>query len=143
MSNNFRVYQAVIEAWKAKDIETVLSHMTEDIVWHYVAAASPPAYGHAGARKFMERFSGEIGEVRWRVFDYAEAGDRLFVEGVDDFTTNEGARVALPYAGVLDFRDGKICGWRDYCDTTVSAAQRAGSAPSAQVEKLIDRPAVN
>ena len=143
MSNHLRIYQAVIEAWKARDIEAVLSHMSDDIVWHYAAAIEPPVHGHAGARKFMERFGARIAEVRWRVFDYAENGDRLFVEGVDEFDTKDGARVATPYAGVLEFRGDKICAWRDYCDAGVSAAMAAGGAASAQVEQLISRPAVN
>jgi len=143
MSNHLRTYLAVIEAWKAKDIEAVLSHMNDDIVWHYAAAISPPALGHAGARRFMEKFGARIAEVRWRVFDHAENGDRLFVEGVDEFFTKDGARVATPYAGVIEFRGDKICGWRDYCDAAVSAAMAAGGAASAQVEQLISRPAVN
>lgn len=143
MSKHFAIYDAIIQAWKRKDIDAVLSHMTDDIVWHYAAAISPPAYGHAGARKFMETFGAKVGEVRWRVFGYAESGDRMFVEGVDEYITTTGARVATPYAGVLDFRGDKICGWRDYCDAGVSAAMQAGGPLPAQVELLIDRPAVS
>jgi limonene-1,2-epoxide hydrolase len=142
MSKNFSTYLSVIEAWKQKDIDKVLSYMTDDIVWHYLAAVQPPVHGHAGARKFMERFGSELGEVRWRVFHYAEDGDRLFVEGVDEFDTKAGARVATPYAGVLEFRGDKICGWRDYCDSGVAGAMRAGGAASSQVEELVGRPAV-
>ena len=143
MPSRFAVYQSIIQAWKRKDIDTVLSHMTDDIVWHYAAAISPPVLGHAGARKFMETFGGKIAEVRWRVFDYAESGDRLFVEGVDEYFTKEGVRVATPYAGVLDFRGDKISGWRDYFDAGVSAAMQAGGPASAEVEQLIARPAVS
>jgi ketosteroid isomerase-like protein len=143
MSKNFRIYLSVIEAWKRKDIEAVLSHLTDDIVWHYAAAIAPPAIGHAGARKFMERFGARITEIRWRVFDYAESGDTLFVEGVDEFFTKDGARVATPYAGVLEFRGDRIRAWRDYCDAGVSAAMQAGGAASAHVEQLIAREAVS
>jgi limonene-1,2-epoxide hydrolase len=143
MSKNIRIYLSVIEAWKRKDIEAVLSHLTDDIVWHYAAAIAPPAIGHAGARRFMEKFGARIAEIRWRVFDYAESGDTLFVEGVDEFFTKDGARVATPYAGVLEFRGDKIRGWRDYCDAGVSAAMQAGGAASAHVEQLIAREAVS
>jgi limonene-1,2-epoxide hydrolase len=143
MTSRFQVYQSVIAAWKKKDIDGVLSHMSDDIVWHYAAAISPPVLGHAGARKFMETFGARIGEVRWRVFDYAESGDRLFVEGVDEFFTTDGKRVATPYAGVLDFRGDLICGWRDYFDSGVAAGMQAGGAASPEVESLIARPAVS
>jgi len=143
MTGRFAIYQSVIRAWKAKDIDAVLGHMSDDIVWHYAAAISPPLVGKGPARQFMEEFAGRIGEVRWRVFDYAESGDRLFVEGVDEYITKSGARVATPYAGVLDFRGDLICGWRDYFDAAGPAAMQAGGKAPAQVEQLIGRPAVS
>jgi len=143
MTGRFAIYQSVIQAWKAKDIDAVLGHMSDDIVWHYAAAISPPLVGKGPARSFMEEFAGRIGEVRWRVFDYAESGDRLFVEGVDEYITKDGVRVATPYAGVLDFRGDLICGWRDYFDAAGPAAMQAGGKAPEQVEQLIARPAVS
>jgi ketosteroid isomerase-like protein len=142
VSRNFATYKAIIAAWKAKDVEGVLALMHDDIVWHFAVAAEPPVVGKAGARKFTQRFGASMAEVRWRVFDYAESGDRLFVEGVDEFTTTDGKRVAAPYAGVLEFRDGLVIGWRDYVDVGVMAAQQAGAPISKQVAALIDRPAI-
>lgn len=143
MSGRFAVYQSVIRAWKAKDIDAVLAHMSDDIVWHYAAAISPPLVGKGPAREFMESFAGGIREVRWRVFDFAESGDRLFVEGVDEYIATDGARIATPYAGVLDFRGNLICGWRDYFDAAGPAGMKAGGKASPQVEQLIARPAVS
>ena len=143
MTDRFAIYQSVIRAWKAKDIEGVLAHMSDDIVWHYAAAISPPLIGKGPARQFMQDFAARIGEVRWRVFDYAQSGDRLFVEGVDEYIATNGARIATPYAGVLDFRGNLICGWRDYFDAAGPAAMQAGAKALPQVELLIARPAVN
>lgn len=134
-------FQAVIDAWKRKDVEAVFAAMTDDIVWHYAAAIAPPARGKAEARKFVEGFGANIGEVRWRIFDHAETADRLFVEGVDEYTTKDGKQIAAPYAGVIEFRGDKICGWRDYVDRGVIEAQKAGGGWSAQVKELIGRPA--
>ena len=142
MSRNLETYQAIIQAWKDKDIDAVLARMHDDIVWHFAAAAEPPVVGKAGARKFLQRFRASMGEVRWRVFDYAESGERLFVEGVDEYVTTDGRVVAAPYAGVLEFRDGLVIGWRDYVDVGVMAAQQAGQPISKQVASLIDRPPI-
>jgi limonene-1,2-epoxide hydrolase len=130
----------VIEAWEAKDVDRVLSHMDEDIVWHYAAAALPPVRGKAAAAKLLSRFQADMHDIRWRVFAHAESGDRLFVEGVDDYRDSDGKRIATPYAGVLEFRGDRIVGWRDYVDTGVIARQREGEVLSAQVLALIDRP---
>ena len=133
-------FQAVIDGWKRKDIDFVLSQLTEDVVWHYAAAIAPPAVGKPAALAFITAFGASIGEVRWRIFHHAEAGDRLFVEGVDEYTTTSGVVVAAPYAGVIEFRGDKISGWRDYVDRGVIDAQKAGGGWSPQVRQLISRP---
>ena len=140
MRSLYGILGQVIEAWQAKDIERVMSHMADDIVWHYAAPALPPVRGKAAARKLLERFQADMHGIQWRIFTHAEAGDRLFIEGVDDYRTTEGHRVAAPYAGVLEFRGDLITGWRDYVDLDVINQQKAGEALSAQVEGLIDRP---
>ncbi|MDP3852293.1 nuclear transport factor 2 family protein [Phenylobacterium sp.] len=140
MGRCYGILRQVIEAWQAKDIDRVLSFMAEDIVWHYAAAAAPPVRGKASARKLLERFQADMHGIQWRIFAHAETGDRLFVEGVDDYRTTEGHRVATPYAGVLDFRGDLIVGWRDYVDLGVAAQQKAGEPLSRQVDELLDRP---
>lgn len=140
MGRCYAILRQVIEAWQAKDIDGVLSHMADDIVWHYAAPALPPVRGKAGARKLLERFHGDMHAIQWRIFAHAEAGDRLFIEGVDDYRTSDGNRVAAPYAGVLEFRGDLIVGWRDYVDLGVMAQQKAGEPLSTQVESLLDRP---
>jgi len=140
MGRRYALLLQVIEAWQAKDVDAVLAHMHDDIVWHYAAAALPPVRGKPAARKLLERFQTDMHAIRWRIFAHAEVGDRLFLEGVDDYTTTDGKRVAAPYAGVLDFRDDLIIGWRDYVDLGVIASQKAGDGLSKQVLALLDRP---
>ena len=140
MGRCYDILCKVIEAWQAKDIERVLAHMDDDIVWHYAAAAMPPVRGKAAARKLLNRFHGDMHGIQWRIFAHAEAGDRLFIEGVDDYRTTDGHRVAAPYAGVLEFRGDLVTGWRDYVDLGVVAQQKAGEPLTAQVEGLLDRP---
>ncbi|MBW8811938.1 MAG: nuclear transport factor 2 family protein [Caulobacterales bacterium] len=140
MARHFETLSKLIAAWRGRDVETVLSFMTDDVVWHYAVAAMPPVRGKAAARKLLQRFLADMHEVNWRIFAHAETGERLFVEGVDEYRTPDGRTVATPYAGVLDFRDGLICGWRDYVDLGVAAAQKAGEPLTKQVVELLDRP---
>ena len=142
MAAKIDIYLAIIADWKRKDIEAVLSHMSDDIVWHFAAAAEPPLRGKASARKFLTRFGADIAEVRWRVFHHAESGNRLFVEGVDELVAPDGTVTAAPYAGVLEFDGDLVTGWRDYVDVGVMAAQRRGEPLSAQVRELMDKPAI-
>ena len=136
---HFRTLQTLITAWKARDIDAVLALLTDDVVWHYAAAAMPPVRGKATTRKLLTRFLADMHDVNWRIFCHAETADRLFVEGVDEFRNPDGYVIATPYAGVMDFRDGLICGWRDYVDLGTTTAQQAGAPRSRQVEELLDR----
>ena len=99
----------------------------------------PPVRGKATAAKLLGRFTADMHDIQWRIFAHAETGDRLFVEGVDEYTSADGKRIAAPYAGVLEFKDGLIIGWRDYVDIGVIAAQKAGEPITAQVEALLAR----
>lgn len=137
----FEQFQAVIDLWKAKDVEGVMDALTDDVEWHYAAAIAPPARGKDEARAFVARFGRDIGEVRWRIFHHAETADRLFVEGVDEYTTTAGVDVAAPYAGVIEFRGDRISGWRDYVDRGTIEAMKAGGGYLPHVRELIERPA--
>ncbi len=138
-SRKLAVMKALIAAWSQGDVQGALNCMTDDIVWHYAAGVAPPLKGKARAGKFLETFKSQITAVDWRIFDFAENGDRLFVEGVDEHRTLSGAVIATPYAGVLEFRGDQICAWRDYVDVGVMEAQRGGAPASPWVTDLISR----
>jgi len=140
MDRLYNRLKQMIAVWQAKDIEGVLSFLHEDLVWHYAAGPMPPVRGKAMAAKLLGRFTADMHDIQWRIFAHAESGDRLFVEGVDEYTSADGRRIAAPYAGVLEFKDDLIIGWRDYVDIGVIAQQKAGEPITAQVETLLARP---
>lgn len=135
---HFETVKAVITGWRRGDLKSVLDLCADDIVWHS-HVGSPPIVGKLAMQKFMETLAGQMREVRWRIFDYAEAGDAAFSEGVDDFLTPDGRRVALPYAGILRFRDGKIIEWRDYFDRGLFDRLKAGEEPPPHIAALAAR----
>ncbi len=143
MSRKLAILQSLIARWSDGDIDGVLEHLSEDIVWHYAAGAAPPLRGKTKARRFMENYKAQINRVRWRLFDFAEAGNRLFVEGVDEVHQADGMILVGPYAGVLDFDGDLIAGWRDYVDTALLDAQRNGGVTPDWVTALADRTALS
>jgi hypothetical protein len=140
---HIQILLGLINAWKAKDIDGVLAFMHDDIVWHYAAVIAPPLKGKAKARKLLEGMAPQLRDVTWRIFDHAEKGDRLFVEGVDEYVSAEGRLVSAPYAGVVEFRDGKIIGLREYFDMGAVNAQKAGEPMKEHVRAMIAREAVS
>ena len=140
MSRLYPVLLAVIEAWHHQDIEGVLAHVTDDIVWRNSSGFAPAIRGKAAMRTALTGMAPIIKTNKWRIFDYAENGDRLFMEGVDEFWLQGGQHVAIPYAGSLEFRGPLIREWREYFDGRLSAAGKAGEPVSAEVLEMIARP---
>ena len=117
MSRKTEILQSIIDVWcRDQDIDAVLTHLSDDLVWHYSAISQPPKHGKAGAREFLEAYKAKVRNPHWRIFRIAETEDALFVEGVDAFDTADGHHAVVPYMGILEFDGDLITGWRDYFD---------------------------
>ncbi len=95
-------------AWKHNDNEDVLRHVHDDIVWNNSGGFRTPLRGKAEMRRSLTQMAHGIEDTEWRLFDYAEIGNTVWMEGVDEFIGKNGTRKAIPYAGVLEFRDDLI-----------------------------------
>lgn len=140
MSRLYPVLQAIIGAWHKQDIEGVLAQVTDDIVWRNTSGFAPAIRGKAAMRTALQAMAPVIQTNKWRIFDYAESQDRLFMEGVDEFWLKTGEHVAIPYAGVLEFRGLLVHEWREYYDGRISAAMKAGAPMTDEVKAMINRP---
>jgi limonene-1,2-epoxide hydrolase len=141
MATKQEVLQDIVKTWSERqDIDAVLAHLTEDVVWHYAAVAQPPKLGHAGAREFLAAHKLRIRRPRWRFFHVAEAGNTLLVEGAEEFDTAEGGHVAIPYMGIFEFEGERIKAWRDYFSPQAVDEGELGIALPDHVAALLDRP---
>lgn len=145
MPRLYPVLETIIAAWKAQDVEGVLACVTDDIVWRNSSGYAPAIKGKAAMRAALTNMKAAIkpGSNTWRIFDYAESADRLFMEGVDEFDLVTGQHVAIPYAGSLQFRGALVSEWREYFDGRISADMKAGKPMSAEVKEMLDRPLAN
>ena len=135
------IVEEVILAWRRGDIEAALSHVADDVVWHS-HVGSPPLLGKAAMRELMKTLAGSMRDVRWRVVSHAESGDSFFAEGVEEFVTPAGHRVALPYMGIMVFRGRLIAEWRDYFDRALYDRMKSGEATPDYIAALAARPGV-
>ena len=131
------VVEAIIDAWKNKDIDGVLAQLCDDVEYHYLVGERP-LIGKDWVRKFLERFGGHIGETNnWRILRSAETDNALLLEGVDDYLTTEGKRICYPYMGAFEFRDGLVSHWRDYADPGLIARVKSGEELPDWLEALV------
>jgi limonene-1,2-epoxide hydrolase len=140
MSRLYPVLQGIISAWHNQDVEGVLVHVTDDIVWRNSSGFAPAIRGKAAMRAALQSMAPVIKTNKWRIFDHAESGDRLFMEGVDEFWLKTGEHVAIPYAGSLEFRGVLVHEWREYFDGRISAAMKAGAPMTDEIKEMISRP---
>lgn len=127
-STQLATVEALIAAWKCKDVQGVLDLLCEDVEYHFLVGERP-LVGKEWVARFLDRFKEHIGDTNdWRIARHAEAGNLLLIEGIDDFVDAEGTHIRYPYMGAFEFRDGLIHRWRDYADRTLIADQRAGKA---------------
>ena len=114
MSEKMAILEAVMQANRDKDQDKFLSYLTDDVEYHY-HVSTRPLIGKEWVEKFLNKYDEICADVLWRVDRHAESDDCLFVEGYEEYTDlRTGERVAHPYMGIMEFRDGKIAKWRDY-----------------------------
>lgn len=141
MPGHIDTLRAVIAAWERLDVEGVLAHLHDEIIWNNSGGIRRPVEGKEAMRKALLAMKGNIAESRWRLFDWAEKGDVVWMEGVDEFLRKDGILIVVPYAGVLEFEGPVIRRWREYFDGRLQEKMLAGEGVPATVEAMLDRPA--
>lgn len=114
MSDKMATIKGLMQANIDGDKETFLDYLTDDIEYHY-HVGSRPLIGKEWVRKFLNKYDEICADPEWRIDRWAETDDCLFVEGYEEYTDlRTGDRIAHPYMGIFEFRDGRIARWRDY-----------------------------
>lgn len=141
-SDMLKILKAIIAGWHNHDVEAVLAHVTDDIVWRNSSGYRPAVRGKAAMRAVLQTMAPVIETSAWRTFDFAESHDRIFVEGVDEFWTKSGNHIVIPYAGVFVFRGKLVSEWREYFDGRISAEMKDGAPLTDELKEMISRPAI-
>ena len=114
MGKLFDTFEELRQATLRQDDEAFLSFLTEDVEYHY-HMTSRPLIGKEWVTKFLNKYREIATDLTWRIDRYAEKDNLLFVEGYEEYLdTRTNEKIAHPYMGIVEFRDGKIAKWRDY-----------------------------
>ena len=104
----------LIDCWRRRSVEEFLDCFTDDLeyYWHL---GSPPLKGKAKMRKFLANYGGAYDQRRWEIFNWAENGDVLLVEGVEELWDNKYQRLITNlFMQAIEFRGDKVAKLRDY-----------------------------
>ena len=110
---NRAVVKSLADAWAALDIEAIMGHFTDDIVYHNIPME--PAEGHEAVRSVIEGFLGMADSIVFDTLNEVSEGDLVLNERVDTFVIG-GNETPIKVMGVFELSDGKISRWRDYFD---------------------------
>jgi limonene-1,2-epoxide hydrolase len=135
----YSLFIGLITAWQKHDVDAVVAHLADDIVW-YAFVGSAPIKGKAAIREALTAMAPRRTAEHWRIFNHATSGNRLYADGVDDFADESGHRIAVPYMGIVEFRGELIVGWRDYFDAGLLKRMQNGEPVPAEIEPLVSRP---
>ncbi|NJO12363.1 MAG: SnoaL-like domain-containing protein [Gammaproteobacteria bacterium] len=119
------VVLSFIAAWNANDLERILAHLHEEVVYHNMPVA--PLHGRAAVRAYLDG-KGGFERIHWQLLAIAADGNKVLTERVDDFTL-KGVDVSLPLMGIFEVEGALIRAWRDYFDLDTYRRQLAGAIP--------------
>jgi limonene-1,2-epoxide hydrolase len=128
MADKLDIYKSMLKAAQTGDNEKFLDYLTDDIEYHY-HMTSRPLVGKQWVEKFLNNYNEICADVDLKIYRHAETDDCLFIEGYEEYTdlrSNE--RVAHPFMGLVQFRDGKVCAWRDYFEMNNPKQAQAATA---------------
>lgn len=131
MGEHMKVVEAMMAAWKRRDVEGFIATLADDIEYHW-HPTKRPAVGKDKMRKFLANYEQGFDQQEWNIRHTAEAGNVLFVEGMEVLVDRStGVKMDNPFVQVFELRDGLITRMRDYYDTS---QVHAPAKPDAQAK---------
>jgi limonene-1,2-epoxide hydrolase len=124
MASKVDIARQFFASWARHDHAAVLALVHDDVVYQNMPFPEVMK-GKEAIASFMARFGKGMQDIHVNLRHIVEVGDVVFHEGVENYS-RKGRKVALPYCGVFEFKDGKIIGWRDYFDYATLERQLAG-----------------
>ncbi len=121
------IVRSFIAAWNANDLERVLAHLHDEVVYHNMPLE--PLHGLAAVRTYLDGI-GRFDWIDWKLLALAESGDKVLTERVDDFSLR-GTVVRLPLMGIFEVDGGRIRAWRDYFDLASYRSQLPASTSTS------------
>jgi limonene-1,2-epoxide hydrolase len=119
------VVTALVRACEARDMDAVLSLVSDDIEYDNVPIGT--VHGPEGVRSVLSGgVTAAAEQVEWVVHRQVAAGSTVMNERTDRFLVH-GRWIEIPIAAVFEVSEGRVTLWRDYFDLETYRRQRQGS----------------
>lgn len=125
MTEHEEITKRVVEMW-AGGLESTLAswrdYAVDDLIWWNSARGAVESLDGCleAIRGYYQTFNVDHVKVPIRSI-VSDGNDLVVIERSDDTYLTDGSLLAaVPVVGVVQFRNGKIAEWRDYCDDWVA-----------------------
>ena len=117
---NVEAFKRVVEANNGRDYEALLEQCAAEIEWHAVfgmmfGGKATVVRGHEAVLEHFRELDEGFAVRNVQCSEFRDLGERVLALGqVQAEGRESGVALHSPWAGVADFRHGKIVGFRDY-----------------------------
>ncbi len=131
---NTLVVQNAYAAFGRSDIETLLTYIADDVVWHAIYGAgshvptSGERHGKAAVREFFKQLAENVNFSRFEPQEFIATGDKVVTLGHYTATTPLGKSFDTDWAMVFTLRDGKVVRFLEFCNSAAINDAYAGTA---------------
>ncbi len=115
------VVRQFCEAWERRDLEELMSLVTEDFYYHNIPV--DPVVGRDAVREVFVYFLEKMDPIILEVEDTIVDGNKVFAKRMDRMTAIGGGHVDLPVGGYFIVRDGQIAEMIEYFDLATFTTQ--------------------
>jgi ketosteroid isomerase-like protein len=124
--DNKQVVQAIFESFGRGDIEGVLRHLSEEVVWSAPGSSDVPYYGerrgHKGAAEFFQQLGSNVTFESFEPTVFIAEGDNVVVLGRERGRVNAtGKTYDNDWALVFTFLAAKVAYFKLYENTSAVA----------------------
>jgi ketosteroid isomerase-like protein len=119
---NVEALQRAAEANNRRDYEAFLEEFDPDVEWHGIfgvmfGGETKVFMGHRGLLEYVRDLDEGFSVRDVEFLEFRDLGDRIVVLGhVRGRGRESGVEFDSPYAGLAEFKNGKIIRYRDYFD---------------------------
>lgn len=111
MNPNEQVVRSFCESWLKRDLDEILSHVTDDMEYHNIPV--PVVVGKENVAVVFKMFLELMHHLDLEITNIMSEGNKVFTERVDRMTATSG-HTDLPVGGYFEVRDGKIAVMHEY-----------------------------
>lgn len=108
--------KSLFAAIDSRDAAAFATHLTDDSTFHF--GNLPPVEGKPAITAFVDGFFAGIQGVKHEIEEHWLSGETIICRGTVTYHRRDGRSVSLPFANIMQVRDGLAYNYRIFADAS-------------------------